>query len=180
MEDITKEERDKIKVVVFSTLFGSEGDSAARSLMIPIDEARSYVYKFFERFKEIDALKVKLEELAKRTTYTKTIYGRPRKLPKIHGDYSARAHALRQAMNTAIQGSVADMLKIAIAKTRKYNHLGLEFVIGVFDSLLISVPLEMTEDVYVPIIEELSTFGNLKLKFEYAEGPNWRYVQDQT
>lgn len=179
--DISKEERDKVKVVVFSTLFGSEGDAAARSLMIPLAEAQGYVQEFFRQFPEIAALKEKIEARCEKTTYTQTIYGRPRKLPKIRSyDPKVQAHALRQAFNTAIQGSVADLLKVATAKTRLYADRGIEFSIGVFDSLLMQVPESMTEEEYLPIIEKLSTFGDLKLKFKYAEGMNWKSVQDQT
>lgn len=179
--DISKEERNKVKVVVFSTLFGSEGDAAARSLMIPLVEAQGYVQEFFRQFQEIAALKTKIETLCEKTAYTHTIYGRPRKLPKIRSyDPKMKGHALRQAFNTAIQGSVADLLKIATAKTRSYADRGIEFSIGVFDSLLMQVPETMTEEEYIPIIDKLSTFGDLKLKYKYAEGMSWRSVQDQT
>lgn len=180
-DDITKEERDRVKVVVFSTLFGSEGDAAARSLMIPLNEAQGYVQEFFQQFPEVAALKARIEDECRKTTYTRTIYGRPRKLNKIRS-YSEKEqkHALRQAFNTAIQGSVADMLKVATAKTRLYKDQGVEFVIGVFDSLLMQVPESMTQEEYLPIIDKLSTFGDFKLKYKFAEGPNWKNVQDQT
>jgi len=177
-EEITKEEREKIKVVVFSTLFGSEGESAARSLMISVDEAKGYVHKFYELFPELENLKIKFEEMVKRTSYTKTIYGRPRRLKNIYGDSYAQAKALRQAVNTAIQGSVADMQKVAIAKVANYREQGMEFVIGIFDSILLSIPEEMEEDSYLPILDNLSDFGKLKLKYEYSEGYDWRYCQE--
>lgn len=177
-DNITKEEREKIKVTVFSSLFGSEGAASARTLMIPLSEAQGYVQEFFTQFAPIAKLKESIEARCARTGYTYTIYGRPRQLKKVFSNRSQeKAQALRQSFNTAIQGSVADLLKVATARTAKYPQV--DFVIGVFDSMLLSVPEDMKEEEYLPIIEELSTFGDLKMKFKVAEGPNWRYVQDR-
>lgn len=180
-DEISKEERNKVKVVVFSTLFGSEGDAAARRLMISREEAMGYVQDFFTQFPEIADLKAKVEETCKRTTYTRTIYGRPRRLPGVLSrSEQTQKHALRQAFNTAIQGSVADMMKIAVGRAYDYKDKGFEFVIGVFDSLMFQVPEEMTESEFLPVIDKLSTFGNLKLKYKWATGYSWKQVQDKT
>ena len=92
----------------------------------------------------------------------------------------AQKHALRQAFNTAIQGSVADMMKIAVGRAYDYKDKGFEFVIGVFDSLMFQVPEEMNESEFLPVIGKLSTFGNLKLKYKWATGYSWKQVQDKT
>lgn len=180
-DEITKEERDQIKRVIFSTLFGSEGDAAARTLMISREQAASYVQEFFSQYPDIANLKAKIEQRCAKSTYTYTIYGRPRKLPEAKSDSPVKfRHAMRQAFNTAIQGSVADLQKIAVGRLHEYLDQGFEFVTGVFDSILIQVPEEMTEETFLPVIDKLSTFGDLKLHYKWATGHTWKEVQDKT
>jgi DNA polymerase-1 len=115
---------------------------------------------------------------AKRTTYTETYFGRLRRLPDILSRETAKVRkAERQVFNTAIQGSIADCMKIAASKIPEYMDLGVKYKVGVFDSLLLQVPLNMGPDIYVPIFDKLSDFGEFKLRYKCSEGMSWKECQ---
>lgn len=181
-DEVTKEERDKVKVVIYSSLYGSEGAAAARTLRVPQSETEEIVRLFFKEFPMIAKLKATIEDRCKKTSYTHTIMGRPRKLSKMRNPEGSQGyrHALRQSFNTAIQSSVADCLKVSIGRTGNYLPQGVEFVITVFDSMLLQIPEEMTEEEYLPIIKRLSTFGGLVFKNKHSTGYSWKECQDKT
>ena len=183
-DQITKEERSVSKVVTFASIYGSEGAAVSRALNIPIEEGMGLVEGYNQMFPEIVELRNKLVGMCHRTTFTKTICGRLRKLPNIKSNYQRDVEkAERQAFNTAIQASCADCFKLAGAKSLKYKNEGVRFVFGVFDSILLQVPEEMTEERVLEIVEELSDFNDIfpGLKFGYnvAIGHTWKECADQ-
>ncbi len=114
-EITTNEEREISKVVSFATIYGSEGDSVARALRIDRGKGVFYVQKFLAEFPEIATLRAKIIAYAKKTGYTKTRLGRYRKLPGIHSSNNREVDkAARQSFNTAIQGGVADFMKLGV------------------------------------------------------------------
>lgn len=180
-EDVSEEERAKVKVVIYSSLYGSEGAAAARRLRVPQEETEKIIADFFKAFPKIAELKTQIEKRAQETHYTHTIIGRPRHLTKMRSEPGSRdyKHATRQAFNTAIQSSVADMMKIATGRTTRYSDKGVKFVITVFDSMFLQVPESMTNEDIEGMVAELSTFKDLKFKFKYSTGHTWRECQDK-
>lgn len=180
-ESISEEERAKIKVVIYSSLYGSEGAAAARKLRVPQEETEKIIKDFFQAFPKVAELKAKIEKRAIETHYTHTIMGRPRHLQKMNSQpgSSEHKHAIRQAFNTAIQSSVADMMKIATGRTKRYKDKGVQFVITVFDSMFLQVPESMTDEEIENMVSELSTFKDLKFKFKYSTGRTWKECQDK-
>lgn len=175
-DHITKEERAVSKVVTFSTIYGSEGAATARALHIPLDQAQDLVAGYMRLFPEIKNLRDRAIAYCHKTTYTKTMIGRPRQLPNIKSAVPAEVRgAERQAFNTAIQASCADFFKIAAARTLKYPNV--KFVFGVFDSFLLEVPEEMTDAEMVAIMDEMVDFSNLypnfKFRYDWAVGHSW-------
>ena len=177
-ENITKEERSVSKVVTFSTIYGSEGAATARALHIPLDQAQDLVAGYLSLFPEIKNLRDRAIAYCRKTTYTKTMLGRPRQLPNIKSPVPAEVRgAERQAFNTAIQASCADFFKIAAARTLKYENLGVRYVFGVFDSHLLEVPEDMDDETVVKIMDNMSDFSNLfrgfKFRYDWASGESW-------
>ena len=132
-DQITKEERKVSKVVTFASIYGSEGPAVSRALNISPDEGAALVQAYAKLFPEISELRNKIVAMTHQTTYTKTIYGRLRRLPLIKSDNQRDVEkAERQAFNTAIQASCADLFKLAAVKSQKYQSEGVSFKFGVF------------------------------------------------
>lgn len=183
-ETITKEERDVSKVVTFATMFGSEGGAVGRALNLPFEEASKLVQAYLDMFPEIKALRAKIIGYAHRNYCTKTIFGRVRKLPNINSDDSQkRESSERQAFNTAIQASCADFFKVAAHRSLKYKDKGVRWVFGVFDSHLLEVPEEMTEDEIRQIADDMSDFSDIfegfRFRYDMAIGHDWYECQSK-
>ena len=177
-DNITKEDRAVSKVVTFSTIYGSEGAATARALHIPLESAQKLVAGYLSLFPEIKNLRDRAIAYCHKTTYTKTMMGRPRQLPNIASVVPAEVKgAERQAFNTAIQASCADFFKISAARTLKYENQGVRYVFGVFDSHLLEVPVDMSDEDIVKIMDCMSDFSNLysgfKFRYDWASGDSW-------
>ena len=173
---------------------------------ISFEEAKDLVKKYGEIFPEIIKLRESVHAYCKKTSYTKTIFGRPRKLSKVwSNDPKEVDKALRQSFNTAIQASCADLFKMAAYKTLKYADKDVRFVFGVFDSILLEVPESMQVPEIEEMVEDLSSFDHFDGKFqessalskimdandpllskkgfnfryEYAIGNSWKECADQ-
>ena len=179
-----KKDREVSKVVSFATIYGSTGAAVSRALHCSQDEGENLVRKYLSVFSEIKDLRDKMQEYTRKTSYTKTIFGRPRRLELARSRNTKDVEkASRQSFNSAIQGSCGDFFKKAVIKAKKYQNLGVEVRFGVFDSLLLEVPIDMTEEQYKPICEDLSDYSDIfkdfKFRFSYGEGYNWLEAQNK-
>ena len=176
-ESIEKEERETIKSVVLSVLYGSEGSSAARILHISEEEAKAFVDKFMFCYPEIANFQTKAYAYTVEHGYTQSFYFRPRILKEdlANGDTSRK----RQAVNSATQNTCADCLKLCVGNFNP-NGKDIRFVTTVFDSVLFEVPLNFT---IVEARDFLSEFFKpcfpFNFKYEYALGKTWGEAQDQ-
>ena len=166
------------KVVTFATIFGSEGCSVSDALCVSKEEGFKLVESFFNIFPEIKNFRNNIVKFCKDTGYTKTMLGRPRFLPEIKSSNQyIVAGAERQAFNTAIQATCADLFKISAHKVFKYSNEGVSFKFGVFDSLLLEVPKSMEESYITSIINDLSDFSSIfkdfKFNYDYSIGESW-------
>ena len=173
-ESITPEERDTIKVVVLSILYGSTGYSASRTLHITEEEAKGMVDVFFRAFPEIAEFQAKAYKYVQEHEYIQSFYFRPRILKAdLTGDDSARK---RQCVNSAIQNTMSDALKICIGSNRDPIP---KFVTTVFDSVLFEVPKDYTEEqAKFFLIEFFRPCYPFKFNFEYGMGDTWGEAQE--
>lgn len=175
-ENIDSNERDTMKVVVLSILYGSEGSSAARVLHISEEEAKSLVDKFMFNFPEIAKFQEKAYSYTVEHGYTQSFYFRPRilKEDRTNNDASRK----RQSVNSAIQNTCADALKICVG--RHDCKSSVKFVTTVFDSVLFEVPSDFTDDqAKLFLTDFFSPCTPFKFRFEYAMGDTWGEAQDQ-
>lgn len=175
-ESIDSNERDTMKVVVLSILYGSEGSSAARVLHITEEEAKSLVDKFMYTFPEIAQFQSKAYAYTASHGYTQSFYFRPRilKEDQSNGDASRK----RQSVNSAIQNTCADCLKLCIGNLKRDSNI--KFITSVFDSVLFEVPDSFTDEKAKGFLVDF--FSNCKpftFRFEYAMGNSWGEAQDQ-
>lgn len=172
-EDIDKSERDAIKIVVLSILFGSEGGAASRALHISQEEAGKMVEKFLQSYPEFARFQKTAYAFYQRGGYTSTAFLRPRILKQGYTAEEERS-TFRQAVNTAIQGTCADLQKMAIASLSDTDP---KFVTTVFDSFLFEVDEDYSESEAVAFLSRISSMSQFKLRFEWAFGDSWGACQ---
>lgn len=176
-EEIGKDERETMKGVILSILYGSEGSSAARALHISEEEARALVERFMFAFPEIASFQAKAYAYTAEHGYTQSFYFRPRIL-KGNSSGQDDSSRKRQCVNNAIQNTCADCLKICLGKHDRKSPI--KFITTVFDSVLFEVPEGFT---ITQAKEFLSIFfqpcAPFNFRYEFALGQTWGEAQDQ-
>jgi DNA polymerase-1 len=113
--DVTAEMRRSSKVVNFGVLYGMGSMRLSQQLKIPRDEAKRFIENYFTRFARVRGYIEETVDAARRQGYVETLSGRRRYLPELHSDNRpVRENAERMAVNTPIQGSAADLIKLAM------------------------------------------------------------------
>jgi len=179
-EEVTKEQRYRAKTVNFSLIYGAGAHNLSQQLDIKRSEAKELIDQYFLRYPGLKAYMDKAVEEARRKGYVKTLMGRRRYLRDINSRNSVvRGHAERNAINTPIQGSAADMIKIAMVNIhRAFREQGFQskMTLQVHDELVFDVLKEELETIK-PIIEDnmKHTIPGLKVPIvvEMGVGENW-------
>jgi DNA polymerase I-like protein with 3'-5' exonuclease and polymerase domains len=175
-DSISREERDTMKIVVLSILYGSEGNSAARTLHISEEAAKALVDKFMLSFPEIAQFQSNAYAYTVKHGYVQSFYFRPRILKEdpVNNDASRK----RQCVNSAIQNTCADALKICISQLDPMSKV--KFVTTVFDSVLFEVPTDFTEDEAKDFLKHFFSYSSpFNFRFEYAMGNTWGEAQEK-
>ena len=177
LEEITPELRRKAKAVNFGIIYGLSDYGLSKGLNISRKEAAEYIEKYFARYPAVKKYLDGTIEAARRDGYVTTMFGRRRSLPSINSrNYNVRALAERMAMNTPIQGTAADIIKIAMIETEK-NLSGLKsrMILQVHDELVIEVVEGELEQVKEIVRRAMEGAADLKVKLEVdvAVGKNW-------
>ncbi len=118
-DDVSSEQRSIAKAVNFGVIYGQQAFGLARTLGIPRGRAAKYIKSYFERIPGVDAYMSQLIETARRQGHAETILGRRRRIPELSRRGAARAYGERIARNTPIQGSAADILKVAMVEVER-------------------------------------------------------------
>ncbi len=178
-EEVTQEMRRTAKVINFGIIYGISGYGLSKSLGVPPKEAQKYIEDYFERHKGVrQYIDSSLEE-ARRTGFVKTLVGRVRYIPELNNpDMNIRQLGERAAMNTPIQGTAADIIKIAminIFRRIREQRLASRLIMQIHDELV----LEVRED-EVPVMEELVCYEmekavslSVPLKVSIGKGKSW-------
>lgn len=178
-EDVTPLQRSGAKAVNFGIIYGKQAFSLSQDLGITKKEADRYIEGYFEKYPKVKIFMENVIEQARKTGYTKTIFNRIRFIPEINSsNFIQRNAAERVAMNMPIQGSAADIIKIAMVKV--YNRLKKEklkskLILQVHDELLIEAHKSEVEEVYAILKDEMAKAVDLKvpLDIDVHEGANW-------
>ncbi|RME17135.1 MAG: DNA polymerase I, partial [Bacteroidetes bacterium] len=176
---VTKEMRHKAKSVNFGIIYGQGPFGLAETLGIPRTEAKSLIQNYFEKYPKIKQLMDELIQSARKNGYTTTLLGRKRWLPDIHSaNANVRANAERIAINTPIQGTAADMIKIAminIYQKFKKHRLSTKMLLQIHDELLFEVPNDELEEVKNIVETEMQNALklNVPVVVNIGTGKNW-------
>jgi DNA polymerase-1 len=180
---ITRDMRRAAKTVVFGIVYGISPFGLSQNIGVSQAEAKQYIETFFEKFSAVRALMDRNIAAGKEKGYTTTILGRRRPIPELQsGDPVQRGFGERMAVNSPIQGSAADLIKVAMINVHKALHTDLphtKMILQVHDELIFEVP-EKELDVAKRLVKhEMEAVGqqlglSVPLKVDLGVGKNWR------
>ena len=179
LEEVTPDLRRHAKAVNFGIVYGISDFGLARNLHISRKEAGDYISRYFERYPGVRAFMDKVVAEAHETGYVTTMFGRRRELPAIKSrNFNQRMLAERMAMNTPIQGTAADVIKLAmIAAFRKLKEAGLKsrILLQVHDELVLEVKESELETMQAILHEAMEHVVSLSvpLSIDVHWGRNW-------
>ena len=179
LSEVTSEMRSRAKTINFATIYGQGAHALSRQLKITHAEAKEFIERYFERFQGVRAYLDSSVEFARQHGYVETIFKRRRYIPELRDrNFNIRAFGERTAANSPIQGSAADLIKIAMIRIR--NRLVVEQLRGrmllqVHDELVLEVPVAELERVTLLVKNEMENAAVLSvpLLVDVGTGANW-------
>ncbi len=178
-DEVTKEQRSRAKAVNFGIVYGITGFGLAKQIGLSRKEAQDYIDSYLEKFNGVREFMNNVTEKAKETGYVETLFGRRRYIPELQSkNFMVREFGKRAAMNTPIQGTAADIMKIAMNNVyKKLIEEGLDarIVLQVHDELLIESSekdCKKAKDILKSCMEEAMKL-DIPLKVELSEAKSW-------
>ena len=179
IEEVTKEQRTSAKAVNFGIVYGISDFGLSEQLGISKKLAKKYIEQYLEKYSGIKKFMDKIVDETREKGYVETLFHRRRYIPELtSNNYMVRQFGARAAMNTPIQGTAADIMKIAMInvfnRLRKEN-LDAKIILQVHDELIVEAKKECQEQVETILKEEMESAMKLKipLKVEISEANNW-------
>ena len=164
-DSVTKEERRSAKAVNFGIVYGISTWGLSNDLQIPLKEAQEFIDGYHKTFPRIEPYTKSLIKEAETLSFVKTMFNRRRYIRDINSaNYNMREFSKRTAMNAPIQGSAADILKLAMVKLDeaiKVNNLHAKLILTIHDEVVLNVPKEEIEKVKVLTKEVLENVVKL-------------------
>ncbi len=179
IEQITKDQRRKAKTANFGIIYGISAFGLAQQLDCSRTEAKQLIDDYFAAFPRVISYIESQKELARQRGYAETLFGRKRYLPDIHSqNATVRSFAERNAVNAPIQGTAADIIKMAmvsIHRRLKEEHLKAQMTMQVHDELNFNVPADEVERVREIVVSEMQNAVHLSIPLiaECGVGENW-------
>ena len=179
IDEVTKEQRSNAKAVNFGIVYGISDFGLGEQLGIGRKKAKQYIDEYLEQYAGIKKFMNDITETAKEQGYVETLFHRRRYIPELKSNnYMVRQFCSRAAMNTPIQGTAADIMKIAMIKVyKKIKQQGLnsKIVLQVHDEMMIEVPTDEKEQVEKIMKESMESAAILKVPLiaEISSADNW-------
>ncbi len=183
LEEVTKEQRTAAKAVNFGIVYGISGFGLAEQLGISRKKAEQYIEQYLDKYKGVKSFMDEIVEKAKEQGYVETLFHRRRYIPELSSNnYMVRQFGARAAMNTPIQGTAADIMKIAMIEVNKKleeEKLNAKLILQIHDELLIECKIEEKEEVKKILKESMENAVKLSipLEVEVSEASNWYDVK---
>ena len=178
-EEVTGEQRSAAKAVNFGIVYGISDFGLARNLGISRYRANEYINMYKERYKGVSTYMKQSVETARKNGYAVTLFGRRRDLPELKSsNFNTRSFGERVAMNMPIQGSAADIIKLAmvrVAKALRDEGLHARLVLQIHDELIIDCPVDEAERVACILRDCMQHAASLKVPLiaDVAKGRSW-------
>ena len=179
IDEVTKEQRSNAKAVNFGIVYGISDFGLGEQLGISRKVAKTYIDEYLEQYSGIKKYMENTIEQAKKDGYVETLFHRRRYIPELKSkNYMVRQFGNRAAMNTPIQGTAADIMKIAmikVYKALKENNLKAKIVLQVHDEMMIESPEDEIEKVKEILTNSMQSAANLKVPLiaEVSIAKNW-------
>jgi DNA polymerase-1 len=179
VERVSSDMRARAKTINFATIYGQGAFALSRQLGITQDEAKQFIGRYFERFAGVRAFLDRQIELAREHGYVETLFKRRRYIPEIRDrNFNMRAYGERNAQNSPLQGSAADLIKLAmigIHRELKDRGLASRMLLQVHDELVFEVPTAEVDTMRELVRRKMETVVQLKvpLVVDVGVGPNW-------
>ena len=179
IEEVTKEERSNAKAVNFGIVYGISDFGLGEQLGIGRKAAKAYIEQYLEEYSGIKKYMNEIVENAKQKGYAETQFGRRRYIQELQSsNYMVREFGKRAAMNTPIQGTAADIMKIAMIKVYnriKEGNLKSKIVLQVHDEMMIESTIEEKEQIKMIIKQAMESATKLKVPLiaDISEANNW-------
>lgn len=176
---VTPEMRARAKTINFATIYGQGPFALSRQLGITQEEAREFIRAYFARFAGVRAWLDGTVAEARTKGYVETLFGRRRYVPELKDrNFNTRAFGERTATNSPLQGSAADLIKIAMVRTHKRlagQRMGARLLLQVHDELVLEAPLEEVEAARSLVKREMEGAAELRvpLVVTVGAGSNW-------
>ncbi len=180
---VTKDERNQAKAVNFGLMYGQGSFGLAQQLGISRAEAKAYIDKYFARFNKVKSFLDSLREKSEKTGYAETMFGRKRVLKDINStNRTVKAMAERIAINSPIQGSAADIIKISMINIQNEitkKNLKSKMILQIHDELVFEVLPEEIETLKKLVVNKMETAVDISvpLKVDLGIGKNWLDVK---
>ncbi len=179
LEEVTALQRRNAKAVNFGIVYGISAFGLSEDLSISREEAVEYIEKYFETYPRVKTFLEKLVEDGKANGYVTSMFKRRRPIPELKsGNFNKKSFGERVAMNSPIQGTAADIMKIAMIEVDRElqrKNLKSRIVLQVHDELLVETWKEETEEVIKILEEKMKGAATLKvsLEVEACSGESW-------
>lgn len=179
MEEVTSKQRSDAKAVNFGIVYGISDFGLGEQLGISRKQAKLYIEQYLDKYQKIKEFMENIKESAKKEGYVETLFNRRRYIPEMNSNnYMVRQFGARVAMNTPIQGTAADIMKIAMIKLfneLKEKKLESNILLQIHDELLLEVKKEEKDEVEKLLKDSMEGAMQLKvpLKVELSEADNW-------
>lgn len=185
LEKVTDEQRKRAKAINFGIVYGQQAFGLSHQLEISMAEAQETINKYFQKYSGVKDWIEKIKQQARTDGYVKTLLGRLRYLPEMHSKNGAiRAFAERTAINTPVQGTAADIIKVAMISINKKlmaidSQRAAKMLLQVHDDLLFEVPENELEKVAKIVREEMENAVQLAvpIQVDLKIGKNWADVE---
>ncbi|MFL5402450.1 MAG: DNA polymerase I [Gemmatimonadales bacterium] len=177
--EVTSDMRARAKTINFATIYGQGPFALSRQLGIAQEDARGFIARYFERFSGVRAFLDRQIELARQQGYVETLFKRRRYIPEIkERNFSLRAYGERNAQNSPLQGSAADLIKLAMVRIHRAirdRELSGRMLLQVHDELIFEAPPEEVEAMTELVRSHMENVVELRvpLVVDIGVGPNW-------
>ena len=179
LDAVTPDMRARAKTINFATIYGQGANSLSRQLRIDRSEARRFIDEYFERFRGVRNYLDSMVAYARDNGYVQTIFGRRRYIPELRDrNFNIRQFGERTATNSPIQGSAADLIKIAMIRIHHALRAAgarTQMILQVHDELVFEAPPDEVDDITVLVKQEMehATQLSVPLVVDIGVGDNW-------
>lgn len=175
-EQVTKDQRYAAKTINFGVLYGMNPHGLSVATGLDIKQAKEFIDRYFEVRRGVADYIESIKNFARENGYTETLFGRRRPCPDVHSsNFAVRAAAIRAAVNMPLQGSAADMMKLAMIAVADKLPASAQMLLQIHDELIVECRDDMRDEVAAILQKEMTGVANFKVPIEVsiASGKSW-------